>query len=585
MDIRVDERRSSLSSVRDALAARKAEVACAVLLLGMAANFLVAIPRKSITNDELYGIPAGYYYFFDSRPRVDVHHPPLAFMWDALPLLALRLEVPSKHVRDEPDELLNWAPVERFWTPNRDRFRAIIFWTRCFASALAIALGALLFAFARTLFGRGAAVLAVALYSVEPTVLAHGRSVLNDIPSAAAYLLFFMAALGYVRRTTWQAAALVGVATGVALATKFSMIVLLPLLAGLAFFGIVCAPRFGQRRATAALHAGLCVLAMLVVVNAAYCFTNAALTPSQIERIQLESPTHFTALMSAFRLGSIVVPTQFMFGLYSVALQNQHGLSASLLGEYRSTGWWYYFPVAFALKTSLPFAAISCAALAWSTWNLVAKRDVRFLVVIGPFALYMALAMSSRFNIGIRHILPVFPFLFVASGALLDRLWTASKPRALGIAVVVLTLGWASVEAVRAFPDYIPYMNQFASGHPKWWYLSDSNVEWGDDLQALATYLQEHDQHSVRGALSAGWELTLYGISYQEMWSRPAAGMVEPKYVAIGASFLNGSTVDLPPDENGDPVPDADRVNYFAAFRNREPEAVFGGTIYLYRAP
>jgi hypothetical protein len=143
-------------------------------------------------------------------------------------------------------------------------------------------------------------------------------------------------------------------------------------------------------------------------------------------------------------------------------------------------------------------------------------------------------------------------------------------------------LGWMLVEAVRTFPNYTPYMNQLASGAPHWQYLSDSNVEWGDDVNSLAGYLKAHGETRVRAALSAGWiTLPLYGIEYISL-APPAEQLVDTHYTAIGASFLNGSTV--PSFEvNGRLLSDNERVNLFESYRNRTPEAVFGGSIYLFR--
>jgi hypothetical protein len=137
------------------------------------------------------------------------------------------------------------------------------------------------------------------------------------------------------------------------------------------------------------------------------------------------------------------------------------------------------------------------------------------------------------------------------------------------------------VEAIRVFPNYTPYMNQLAAG-PNWRYLSDSNVEWGDDVNSLAAYLKSRGETRVRAALSGGWiTLPLYGIDYLGM-APPVKELVDTRYVAIGASFLNGSTV--PSFEvNGRLISDSERVNLFETYRHRTPEAVFGGSIYLFR--
>jgi hypothetical protein len=122
-------------------------------------------------------------------------------------------------------------------------------------------------------------------------------------------------------------------------------------------------------------------------------------------------------------------------------------------------------------------------------------------------------------------------------------------------------------------------MNQLASGRPHWYYLSDSNVEWGDDVGDLAAYLRARGETRVRAILLGGFAtLGYYGVEYVDALTLPVVDKPETRYVAIGASFLNGSTV-----SGRAGLSEEQRVNYFDAYRRRVPEAVFGNSIYLYR--
>jgi hypothetical protein len=577
---------SALAGLKRLVIARKAEAVCGALLLLMAVNLLAAISRKSITNDEIVHIPAGYYHLVAGEFQLNNEHPPLIKMWAALPLLFIQ---PNEAKPPPPGAVTGnyseetWKYLDQFWPNNKDYFEAISFWTRTMMILITLALGILIFVYARDLFGPRAAVLAVALYTLEPTVLGHGRLVHTDLPAAFAFLLFFFVLRFYVKARTLRRALLLGLVSGLALVVKFSMIVLLPVLACLAIIAFVLAPRLQESRKKIAVHLALVVCVLLFVVNAAYYFRSQQLEPGDVRWVQTMSAPAFNRWMTFFRFGSKVVPTYFLFGQYNVMLHNRDGHPTSLLGQYNRNGWWYYFPVAFAIKTSLPFLILSIAALAWALWA-VWKRDWRFLWLVLPFAIYAALSMSSRINIGVRHFLPVYSFLFIASGALLDRLLRVRYAHHLMVALVVLTFGWISVEMLRAYPDYIPYMNQLASAHPHWWYLSDSNVEWGDDARALADYLHARGETDVRGALSGGWgTLELYDIHYHEIFPKPGRVTPETRYVAIGASFLNGSTIAVPADEQGNLVSEEQRINYLAEYRTRTPEAIFGNSIYLYR--
>jgi Dolichyl-phosphate-mannose-protein mannosyltransferase len=575
-----------LASLKQFAITHRIEIVAAFLLLLMAINMFAAIAHKGITNDEIVHIPAGYYHLVAGEYQLNNEHPPLIKMWAALPLLLIQPQEapPTAAEKQGVFNGLTWSYEHRFWQSNLAQFGRILFWTRAMMIVLTLGLGVLIFVYARSLFGPRAAVFAVALFSLEPTVLAHGRLVHTDLPAAFAFLFVFFVMRIYLEARTTRNALWLGLAGGLALLTKFSMIVLLPVLACLALLGFGVAPRLKERRRRILLHAAIVVCLMWVMVNAAYRFQGPSIVPGDVQWVEARSPDAFNGWMTFFNLGSRIVPTYYLFGQYNVMLHNRDGHAASLLGQYGTQGWWYYFPVAFALKTSLPFLIVSLGALGWVLWRLFRKRDRRMLWLLVPILIYAALSMSSHINIGIRHFLPVYPFLFIAGGAVLERLLKVRYPRHLAIVLLVLAFGWMAVEALRAYPNYLPYMNQLASSHPHWWYLSDSNVEWGEDNAALAEYLHARGETEVAGALSGGWgSLQQQGITYHEIFPKPGTSVPETRYVAIGASFLNGSTIYISADENGKTISDEQRVNYLAAYRTRQPEAILGNTIYVFR--
>jgi hypothetical protein len=563
-----------------------AEIACAGLLLILAINMFAVISQKGFTNDEIVHIPAGYYHLVAGEFQPNNEHPPLIKMWAALPLLFIQPQEAPLSAAEKQGVFneLTWSYEHRFWQSNQTQFARILFWARAMMIVMSVGFGMLIFAFARPLFGARAAVFAVALYTLEPTVLAHGRLVHTDLPAAFAFLFFFFALRIYFQARTTRNALLLGLAGGLALLTKFSMIVLLPVLACLALSALVFAPRFKENRRRILLHIAIVVCLVWVMVNAAYRFQGPAVSPGDVQWVQERSPDAFSGWMTFFDLGSRIVPTYYLFGAYNVMLHNRDGHTASLLGQYGNRGWWYYFPVAFALKTSLPFLIVAVLALGWILWRLFRRKDKSVLWLIVPILIYAALSMSSHINIGIRHFLPVYPFLFVAGGALLARLSNLRYPRHLAIAFLVLVFGWMAVEALRAYPNYLPYMNQLASSHPHWWYLSDSNVEWGEDNQALVEYLHARGETEVVAASLGSWgPMEKRGIAFHEIFPKPGVQVPNTRYVAIGASYLNGSTIFVSTDGNGKPISDEQRVNYLAAFRTRQPEAILGNTIYVFR--
>ncbi len=547
---------------------------------------LAVIARKSITNDEIVMIPAAYYHLVSGDYQVVNEHPPLSKIIAALPLLFIQ---PNETRTSEFPQNLNssdrtWMVQEHFWRTNLKNLDTISFWTRAPAILLTVALGVLLFILARDLFGDCAAVFSVALFTIEPAVLAHGRVVQTDIPAAFGFLLLFFMLRRHWLSTDLRSAALLGLATGIALLAKFSMLISGPILAVYFIALFLLARRRGVTRASVFAHAGIVLLVLMVVVNAAYFFESRELTEGDTSWLAAAFPAAYPLVIAIIQALSWIVPTDFIFGIFWQLWHSDQGHGASLFGMFSETGWWYYFPVAFALKTTLPFLLLALTAIGWGVYRAIARRDRRTMFLLAPFAIYTAFVMISSINIGVRYYLPAYMFLFILAGALLDHLLKSRRFYMAKLAAVILVLGWCGFEAIRAYPHQMSYMNQLASGAPHWYYLSDSNVEWGDDIRELAEYLKARGETRVRGALLGGFiTLNWYGVQYIDALTPPEEA-APTRYVAIGASFLNGSTIPL--RKIGDRwQTNEERVNTFEPFRHRKPEKVFGGSIYLYRTP
>jgi hypothetical protein len=547
-----------------------------LLLLALGVSQAIAISRKTLTNDELVHIPAGYYYWTTGDFRFNSEHPPLVKMWAALPLLALTK--PDTVPPDPGIPQQRWDFYGLFWQQRAADFVRLAFWPRIMMIPLALALGLLIFIYAKKLFGGTAAVFALAFYCVEPTMLAHGRMVHTDLAGSLSFLGFFYLLHRYRESPSTPRAVWLAVGTGVALLTKFSMIVAGIVLAATLLVDFLRSTK--RDRGAIARRGVLAALIIVVLINGVYFFQRPPLNDT--DRSIIKGQQQFASTM-ANAIPSLrhVLPTYFLFGMYNVMAHNEYGHAASLLGRHSLMGWWYYFPVAFALKTTIPFLMISMAALGWGMHHAVRGRSRTHGAMLVPIAVYCAISLTSHINIGVRHFLPVFPFLMILSGGLLEEL--TRRWRKPGGVVALVFLGWCALEAVRTFPHYTAYLNPLARGEG-WQYLSDSNVEWGDDAHDLAAYLKARGVANARCALLGGWMTMGYlGVRCSDLFGAdgpvPASG-----YAAIGASFLNGSTV-----PNGAPGTlrdtEAGRVNYFAAYRNRKPEAILGGSIYLYKLP
>lgn len=557
----VFEPRRFLSLLLTFVRSHAAEFTAGALLALMGLQMFAVIWRKNITIDELVMIPSAYYHLVDGDYQLVNEHPPLSKLVAAVPLLFVQPNEGEHHTE--------------FLYYNEKKFASISFWTRAAMITLTLALGVLIFVFARVLFGPVEAVLAVALFSLEPTMLAHGRVVQTDVPAAFGYLLFFMALYRYWSVRGWRRAAFVGTAAGIALLAKYSMLLV----------GLVLAPVFivllwrGPKRPAVVVDAAVVLLTIILVINAAYFFQHAPLDEADRSWITANFSGQIVLWLS--ELLTHIVPKDFVLGILFQFVHNSGGHQAGLLGMYSQMGWWYYFPVAFALKTTIPFLLLSLASIGWAIFRVAKHRDFRFVWLLAPALIYSVFVLFSHIDIGVRYLAPMFPFLMIAGAALLAYLLRLRRTFATVVVAVVLAL--IVVEAVRAFPNHMSYMNQFASGAPHWWYLSDSNVEWGDDVRGLALYLQQHGETRVVDATLGGFSvLRFYGIERVDGLVKQTDDAELPKYIAIGASYLNGSTVSEGPPGSGRETL-AERVNYFAAYRQQTPEAIIGDSIYVFR--
>jgi hypothetical protein len=340
--------------------------------------------------------------------------------------------------------------------------------------------------------------------------------------------------------------------------------------------------RLAEVRSRLLAHMALVMLAILTAINAAYFFKHRQTSEVDAQWIQSSFHVYGGTLTTGVRLLAHILPVDFVLGVLFQFWHNSQGHSASLLGMYSERGWWYYFPVAFVLKSTIPFLLLSLASLGWGVYQSVRNRDRRFIWLLVPFAVYAVFVLFSHINIGVRYLLPAYPWLFILGGALLDRLIKIRRAYRAGALIVLLLLGWMAIETYRAFPDEMVYMNQLASRAPHWWYLSDSNVEWGDDARAVAAFLHERGERRVGDAFLGGFfSLHYYGIERVDLLV-PESRIDPPRYFAIGASYFNGSTIPAGPPGSGRETPQQ-RANFFEEFKHKKPEAVFGNSIYVFR--
>jgi hypothetical protein len=313
---------------------------------------------------------------------------------------------------------------------------------------------------------------------------------------------------------------------------------------------------------------------------------------------------------------SIPVPAaSHLIPLERVRADLSAGRTTFLMGQYSERGWWYYFPVAFALKTPLPTLILLVAAIIIFARRLAHTKQLAdwdtLALVVFPL-LYFASALVQPFNIGYRHLLPILPFLFVFMGVQVagckmqdarrksqDAGHTPVTVRTFGSAspchpvalsprhlislspylLASLFLVWYIIGTVRIFPDYLAYFNELAGGPDGGYrYLVDSNLDWGQAWKELKAYMDAHGIARIKLAQFSSNDPATYGIDYEPIAPMAGAPPVLPSrfnpapgVYALSASSLQG-------------VPLAD-VNTYDYFRRQTPTARIGHAMFVYDVP
>ncbi len=496
---------------------RWTKTAVAVLLFIFVCELMLSIRRQTQTFDESAHLYAGYCYWKRGDFGVNPEHPPFVKLVAALPLLPLGLPVqppPSIWFRAASGA----GGIAFLYSHDAD---ALLFRARAAASTFAFALALLVFFATREMFGDNAALLAFLVLILEPVILANGALVTTDVGVSACMFGAVYFFYRFVRHPSVPRLIACGVTSGLALAAKHSGLITLPLLVVLAGVELLLRRTIayahvgGTQRAIRRVNA-LTMIGALVAIAAIsfgvlwsfYGFRYAARpqsgqlippTAAFLQSLETNATTgvgpavgtkhlaqaHFIGFIERYHL----LPEAYLYGLTDIAILTQQGRAAFVLGKLYPAGRWFYFPVAFVIKTSLALMAL-LVLLIWAkdVRRIENRRAVLFMGL--PPLIYFALAINSKMQIGIRHILPIYPFLIVLAGF---GAWSLARQSRRWTYVVSIVLIFGSVSSLRAFPSYLPYSNELWGGPSNTHkFLSDSNVGWSSGLNAVRNYLADH---------------------------------------------------------------------------------------------
>lgn len=525
----------------------------------------------SPTMDEQNHLARGLAFLRTGDARLSVEHPPLVNALSAAPLLLLPdIQLPLDHQSWETPEGWYAFADQLLWVYNHDVER-MIFLARIPIIFLTLVLGLIGYQFGKQLWGRSAAILTLVFLLLDPNILAHGRYTTTDLGGTAFLFLAAFLLWRMWSRDTWHWGLTVaaGVGLGLALGSKLSNLVFLAIFAALAILPLYGRGWSGREALRRLIKYGIALVVAILTLWAIFRFEWG------VYQFQLEPLASLNDLAGP-------LPT-FLSGVEQILRVSGGGRPAYLLGEFSAEGWWYYFPVAFVVKTPL----VVMLLFATATILMLGQRRYRgkALYLLIPAVLYFLVSMQSALNIGYRHLLPILPFLYLLAAGLTRLPGLASKPKGVvehftRLAVLGALLSLLLID-IMIQPHYLSYFNLAAGGPANGSrILVDSNVDWGQDLKRLKSWMDENELDDIKLAWFGTADPDYYGINYEPLpglprhfdlwWDVPFDSEdPEPGIYAISASNLWE-------------LPLTDKY-VFSWFREREPDDRVGYSIFIYR--
>jgi len=345
------------------------------------------------------------------------------------------------------------------------------------------------FAWARRLGGSAPAIWAVVLFTTLPPILGQAGLATTDMAVAATVALACYCAILWLEQPTVGRSLGLGAAAALALLSKFSALLFLP-AAAVAI--ALCRRGEGRRAHPAGTGIGrttrlrLTYTAALLTLWAGYRFAVGPLVPPASP--PGAAPPGSSLIERAAQAPVFPAPALFE-GIGQLAAKNRAGHKSYLLGEVRDTGWWYFFPVAIAVKTPIPFLLLVAAGVVAALRAPPGSERRRRLEPAAIAAAILLVCLPSRINIGLRHVLPIYPFLAIAAGLGTVTLFRLRRAAPAGAVATAVLVAWQLVSSARSHPDYIAWFNTLAGDRPER-ILVDSDLDDGQDLKRLADTLR-----------------------------------------------------------------------------------------------
>jgi hypothetical protein len=463
-----------------------------IVLILFVVQGVLFIGANSPTYDEAAHLAAGYSYLARRDFRLNPEHPPLIKELQAFPLFLiyrLPFNPDPQHWSAGDDYLIGQDILYRSIIPA-DHMLALSRFPNLFLGVVLIALTGL---WAYRVWGGPAGILAMTLASLEPNLIAHSSLVTTDLGVTLFIFLTVYLFWEYLNSPKWSLLAATGISTGMALLSKFSAVLLPPIIA-------------------------LTLASSLLLGNGSYSLPLSKNQNRPTHRLLLVQSLVVLFVIAFFAL--LTIPLAYFFQGYSPWLHGlvkflthaRDGHPAFFLGEYSSQGWWNYFLLAFLIKTPIGSLLLIAASLIfYRAGNPLREREVVFVLL--PVIVVLLATTQAKVNIGLRHILSVYPFLFV----LASRLTTVRfRSHWLAPLLIGTPLVLTAISSLRIAPHQLAYFNEFVGGPDQGYrYLSDSNVDWGQGLKGVKTYMEKENLPIIYLSYFGTAPPSYYGIRYQ----------------------------------------------------------------------
>lgn len=507
--------------------------------------------HTSMTFDETPHIAAGYSKLITGDYRMNTEHPPLMNLLQGMPLLLLKPKINFEDKSWTQKNLLEFT--KKFFFEDNKNPKKMLFYARIPMMIITILLGWALFKWAET-FGQKTAILALAIYTFEPNILAHGILATTDIGFAFFTFIAIYCYWKFFNQPTKTNLLFASITMALAQLTKYTAIFLWPTYILIILFTIKNATKqtkiktlqypFQEKIKNIKLkyfyfHSiSLIIIAIITItlINCAYLFyeTGTPLKTAMLKDNTLDKTTYPPDKI--FGENKIIkfitekipnpMPYYYTKGLGFVITESKKTNKNIIFGKEYSNGAWHYFITAFSLKSTIALILLIALAIILPQKTQKMKNTWQFML-IPAIVLLLALSNSTK-QIGIRYILAIFPLIILWTAAKITNSKLFEKKYTKYIILLIITAH--AISSAAASPDYISYYNEFIGQENGWKYFTDSNTDWGQDFDKLVKYA--NCKPNIKIKYLGTNDLTFYGLN-----TKIAKDTCEPEILAISASI------------------------------------------------